>query len=339
MVSTYGRGFYILEDLTPLEQDASGSATRLFAPRAAYRLVHAARGVLNYSLATAAKNPPHIDILDSSGRVVRELRNLPGQAGLNRVIWNLRLDGPRLVALRTTPEENPHIWDEPRFDKAETRPVTHWGIEQAGLGPIAAPGKYTERLTVDGQSYTQPIEILLPPESHGSEADIQASVRLQTRVRDDLSAVSDMTNQIEWMRKKLEDDHKKVAGQSELLRRVQAIDQKLQEVEYKLISRNDALSDDKYFISQFKLYMNFMWLEGEIGSGLGDVAGSGDYGPTETAMSLVLGLERELAIRSGRVQKRHGKRRSRLQPIDRRRWINDAAHHRRASAATACSTA
>ncbi len=249
------------------------------------------------------------------------------------MIWNLRLEGPRLVALRTTPEENPHIWDEPRFDKAETRPVMHWGIEQSGLGPIAAPGKYTVRLTVDGQSYTQPIEILLPPDSHGSEADIQASVRLQTRVRDNLSAVSDMSNQIEWMRKKLEDDHRKVAGQSELLRRVQAIDQKLQEVEYKLISRNDALSDDKYFISQFKLYMNFMWLEGEIGSGLGDVAGSGDYGPTETALSLVLGLERELAIRSGRVQKRHGKRRSRLQQIDRRHWINNASDNGRASPA------
>ena len=158
-------------------------------------------------------------------------------------------------------------------------------------------------------------------------------------MRDDISAVSDMTNQIEWMRKQLEDEHKKVAGQSELLQRVQAIDQKLQEVEYKLISRTDALSDDKYFISQFKLYMNFIWLKGEIGSGAGDVAGSGDYGPTETAISLVLGLERELAVRSGRVQERHGKRCSRLQPIDRRHWINDAAHHRRASAATACSTA
>ncbi len=294
VVSTYGRGFYILEDLTPLEQDSGGAATQLFAPRPAYRLVHAARGVLNYSLPSAAKNPPEIDILDSSGRVLRALRNLPKESGLHRVIWNLRMEGPRLVALRTTPDENPHIWDEPRFEKAETRPVTHWGIEQSGLGPAAAPGKYMVRLTVDGQAYTQPIEILLPPDSHGSEPDIQASVRLQVRVRDDLSTVSDMTNQIEWMRRKLEDDRKKFAGRSELLARVQAIDQKLQEVEFKLISRNDALSDDKYFISQFKLYMNFMWLAGEIGSGLGDVAGSGDYGPTETALSLVLGLEREL---------------------------------------------
>ena len=292
VVSTYGRGFYILEDLTPLEQDSA--SVKLFAPRPAYRLIHGARGVLNYSLASEAKAAPKLAILDSAGKVIRELHDLPKEAGVSRVVWNLRMEGPRLVALRTTPVENPRIWEEPRFDKADTRPVTHWGIEQSGLGPIAAPGKYNVRLTVDGQSYTQPLEILLPPASHGTDADIQASVRLQTRVRDDLSSVSDMTNQIERMRKTLEDDHKKFAAQSALLTRIAAIDQRLQDVEYKLISRNDALSDDKYFISQFKLYMNFMWLEGEIGSGLGDVAGSGDYGPTETSLGLVLGLEREL---------------------------------------------
>ena len=56
------------------------------------------------------------------------------QAGLNRVTWDLRYEGPRLVALRTTPPENPHLWDEPRFKGKETRPVTHWGLEEAGAG-------------------------------------------------------------------------------------------------------------------------------------------------------------------------------------------------------------
>jgi len=37
-----------------------------------------------------------------------------------------------------------------------------------------------------------------------------------------------------------------------------------------------------------------MWLEGEIGTGLGDVAGSADYGPTETSIGLVLDLEKSL---------------------------------------------
>src|SRR5260370_41393413 len=69
----------------------------------------------------------------------------------------------------------------------------------------------------------------------------------------------------------------------------------MQEVEYQLITRADALSDDKYFQTAYKLYQNFLWLNGEIGTGAGDVQGSADYGPTETAIGLVLDLETQLA--------------------------------------------
>ena len=289
VVSTYGRGFHILEDLTPLEQDPQ---LTLYAPRPAYRSVRLGRVLLNYSLKTAAKDPVRIAILDAGGNVVREIRG-PGAAGLNRTSWDMRYEPPRRVALRTTPPENPHIWEEPRFANAQTRPVTHWGIQQAEVGPIAAPGNYTVKITIDGPTYTQPLQILLPPDSHGNDGDIQASVKLQLKVRNDISTVSDMTNQIEWMRKQLEDEHKKSAAET-LLKAMDAIDRKMQDVEYKLISRFDALSDDKYFVGAYKLYLNFIWLNGEIGSGAGDVAGSGDYGPTETSIGLVLDLERQL---------------------------------------------
>ena len=299
VISTYGRGFYILEDLTPLEQAETGTeaAVRLYPPRSTYRLLRGARALLNYSLKEPAKDAIKVEILDSRGTVIREMPAGKGQAGLNRVSWDLRYEKPKLVELRTTPPQNPHIWEEPRFDKAQTRPITHWGIQPAQVGPIAAPGKYTVRVTVDGQSYSQPLEILRPPVSHGSDADIEASVRLQVKVRDDISTVSGMVNQIEWMRKQLEDTRKPLAGQSAkeaLLKAMDAIDQKLQEVEYKLITRTEALSDDKYFITADKIYLNLIWLNGEIGTGAGDVAGSADYGPTETAIGLVLGLENQL---------------------------------------------
>lgn len=162
------------------------------------------------------------------------------------------------------------------------------------MGPIAAPGKYTVRMTVDGQTQSQPLEILRTPDSHGSDADLQSSVRLQLKVRDDINTVSDMTNQIEWMRRQLEDQHKTAAGKAQLMAAMDAIDKKLQTVEYKMITRADALSDDKYFQTAYNLYQNFIWLNGEIGTGAGDVQGSGDWGPTETAQSMVLSLEREL---------------------------------------------
>jgi hypothetical protein len=299
VVSTYGRGFYILEDLTALEQPESGTeaSVRFYAPRATYRLLRSGRALLNYSLKEPAKDEIKLDILDSHDKVIREMKVGKGQAGLNRASWDLRYEKPHLVELRTTPPQNPHIWEEPRFEKTQTRSITHWGLQPAEVGPIAAPGKYTARLTVDGQTYTQPLEILRPPASHGTDADLEASVRLQVKVRDDISTTADMVNQIEWMRKQLEDGRKPVASQSAkeaLLKTMNAIDQKMQQVEYQLITRADALSDDKYFQTAYKLYMNFIWLNGEIGTGAGDVAGSADYGPTETAIGLVLGLENQL---------------------------------------------
>src|SRR5439155_14026823 len=246
-------------------------------PRDTYRVVPGGRAFLNYALKEAARGPVRISILDSENKVIRELRTV-GRSGLNRVPWDLRYEPPHLVALRTTPPENPHIWEEPRFQNAETRPVSHWGIAQAEIGPLSAPGKYTVRMTVDGQTSTQPLEVKLPPNSHGSDSDIQSSVRLQLKVRDDISTVSDMTNQIEWMRRQLEDQGKSLKDQSSktvLLKAMDTIDRKMQEVEYKLISRAEALSDDKYYVTQYKLYLNLIWLNGEIGGGAGDVAGSG----------------------------------------------------------------
>ena len=87
-----------------------------------------------------------------------------------------------------------------------------------------------------------------------------------------------------------------------------AIDHKLQDVEYKLITRADALSDDKYFQTAYKLYLNFIWLNGEIGTGAGDVAGTGDYGPTETAIGLVLRPGEAARRGAGGVQEPDGKR-------------------------------
>jgi photosystem II stability/assembly factor-like uncharacterized protein len=300
VLSTYGRGFFIMEDITPLEQGVMEQPTsaaadvKLVAPRPAYRMVRGGRALLSYWLKAAPKGPVSIEILDSAGTVVSKLPNGTGRPGLNRVNWDMHYEAPRSVALRTTPDENPHIWEEPRFMNVDSRPITHWGLAQAEVGPIAAPGKYTVKLTVDGQSYTQPLEILRTPDSHGSDADLQSSVRLQLKVRDDITAVSDMTNQIEWMRKQLEDQQKTVQGKGDLLKALDGINAKLKDVEYKLITRADALSDDKYFQTAYNLYQNFIWLNGEIGTGAGDVAGSGDYGPTETAIGLVFDLERQL---------------------------------------------
>ncbi len=237
-------------------------------------------------------------IVDENGKVVRELAANGSRTGLNRVPWDMHYDAPKLIELRTTPDDNPHIWEEPRFRGADERPITHWGAAQAQVGPVAAPGKYTMKLMVDGETYSQPLQIVRDPSSTGSDDDIRSTVKLQLRIRDGIDSVSSMVNNIEWMRKQLADVEKMLREDNEkaaLLKSTGEMDQKLQNVEYKLVSKALTTSDDKYFISAYKIYFNLLWLNGEVGTGAGDVAGGADYGPTDTAVGLTDMLEKELA--------------------------------------------
>jgi photosystem II stability/assembly factor-like uncharacterized protein len=299
VVSTYGRGFYILDDITPLEQMAKEPTTtsvRFFPPRPAYRFLSGQRAYLDFALKAKPKDDVKIAILDPDGKVVNELK-ASGHDGLNRQSWDLHYAKFKLVELRTTPPENPHIWSEPRFRDADSRPITHWGAEEAEVGPIAAPGKYTARLTVDGETYAQALEILPDPASTANQQQIEAAVKLQLRIRDDINVTSEMVNRIEWMRKQLDDVQKMLKspqGKADLLPRAQEMDQKLQNVEYKLITRSLALSDDKYFVEAYNVYFNLIWLNGEVGTGGGDVAGGADYGPTETSRVLLDNIEKDL---------------------------------------------
>ncbi|HKB10276.1 MAG TPA: hypothetical protein VKD69_06470 [Vicinamibacterales bacterium] len=299
VVSTYGRGIYVLDDITPLEQRTpatTDAAMHLFAPRSAYRWTQRGRAYVSFSLKAAPRGQAEAQILDGDGKVVRALR-ADARAGLNRIAWDLRYDPPRLIEMRTTPPENPHIWEEPRFRGKDTRPVTHWGLEPAQVGPIVVPGKYTVKLTVDGQSATQPIEILKDPKVPTSIADLDLSVKLQLRLRDDISAAADMVNSIEVMRKQLEDVTKAFRGdhtKDGMLRQIADIDKKLFDVESKLLEPAQMTSDDKYFQQAYRVYMNLIWLNGEVGPGAGDVLGGADFAPTDTSVNVMETIEKDL---------------------------------------------
>jgi hypothetical protein len=310
VISTYGRGLFVLDDITPLEQGGTelltegasagqGSATgavRLYTPRPAYRWTQRGRAYINYSLSAAPRGQVQVQIVDAEGNTVRDLRST-GRAGLNRVAWDLRYEAPRLVQLRTTPPENPHIWEEPRFRGQDTRPVTHWGLEPAQVGPIVTPGKYTVKLIVDGQTTTQPIEILRDPKVSTSNADLDLSVRLQLRLRDNITATADMVNTIEVMRKQLEDVQKAYRSdttKAALLKQISDMDKKLFDVEAKLLEPAQMTSDDKYFQQAYRVYMNLIWLNGEVGPGAGDVAGGADFPPTDTSVAVLETIEKDM---------------------------------------------
>ena len=299
VVSTYGRGFYILDDITPLEQSAKGekdAAVEFFAPRRAYRFAHNSTAFLNYSVVQPSKDPAKIEIVDAKGVKVRELSG-PATEGQHRVTWNLQYEGPKLVELRSTPSEQPHIWEQDPYIGKDSRPVTHWGMATEQEGPLVKPGKYTAKLTVNGHTYSQPLEVVLDPKSTATAQEIDESVDMQLRIRDEITKVAGMINRLEWMRKQLGDVHKMMSGdpsKKALLEDLHRTQEAIEKVEYRLIAKPLTLSDDKYYMAAFKVYFNLLWLNGEIGPGAGDVAGGNTFGPTDAEREELKAIEAEI---------------------------------------------
>lgn len=302
VLATKGRGFWILDDITPLEQlnqQVLDSPVYLFKPRDAYRFreVSYSRGVNND--ASAGDNPRYgadvnyyldsqpagkltISILDSAGNTVRTLKGTR-EVGINRIYWNLRYPSVKQVKLRTTPPSYPQIWSDSRFIGKKTRPIYHWGISPAESGALAVPGTYTVKLTVGGRSYTQPLTVLKDPHSTGTLADISADVKLWRDIDANIDTVVEMINSIERVRKQIEDMPIYVAGKHDekvITDSATVLDDKIEKVENRLLQKYLKADDEKTYAAPMKLYLKFIWLAGEVGSGAGDVAGDPDFAPT-----------------------------------------------------------
>ena len=213
VVGTYGRGFWILDDLSPLQQasaDVTASTSHLFAPRDAYRFRPITPpsvpysdptegrdpeygASINYWLGEAAEAAPRIEIVDEAGDVVRTLRGTSAP-GVNRVHWNLRDEANEPVRLLTSPTYAEHI-----EVGEEGRPAP--GSREISI--LMPPGRYTVRLHAGDQVHEQPLTVLKDPHSAGSEADIDAQVAFLREVREDLVAAGEAVHRVEAIRVQL----------------------------------------------------------------------------------------------------------------------------------------
>ena len=213
VVGTYGRGFWILDDLAPPQQltpEVMGSTSHLFAPRDAYRFrpitppsvpySDPTEGTdpeygasINYWLAESADEAPTVEIVDAAGDVVRTLTGT-NNAGVNRIHWNLRDESNGPIRLLTSPMFADHI--EVGDDG---RPAP--GARQISI--LQPPGRYTVRLSAAGETHEQPLTVIKDPHSAGTEADIAAQVAFLREVRDDVVAAGEAVRRVEAMRVQL----------------------------------------------------------------------------------------------------------------------------------------
>jgi len=217
VISTYGRGFFILDDITPLQQltpQVLAADAHLFPPRAAYRFRPITApsttyddptvgenprygASINYHLKSAPSGPATVTILDGKNQVVR---TLPGtvRAGLNRIYWDLRGEPTTEPRLRTSPLHAPQPQFRPGPDGTRAAP----GTGQITL--LMPPGTYTAKLSVGGRDMTESLVVRKDPNSEGTDADIDAQTRLVTDLRGHLNVAAGMVNQIELIRSQLE---------------------------------------------------------------------------------------------------------------------------------------
>jgi hypothetical protein len=230
VLSTMGRSFWVLDDLTPLHQltpAVRDAGAHLFAPRAAYR----ARWVgslerrfpgfapeyppmgaaIHYVLHQPAQGTLRLEILDEKGAVLRSFESAaPGGGSAGAARAEAAEQGMRAPQARSGSPPLVNAAGMHRFvwDLRLDGPRAALGQRTGGAGPIVAPGSYTVRLDAGDWSATQPLEVRIDPRvaAEGvTDADLEAQLALSVRIRDALSELRDAVARIRKLRERVAD--------------------------------------------------------------------------------------------------------------------------------------
>ena len=284
VIGTYGRGFWILDDITRLRElsaDVTAKPAHFFAPRNTYRFrpVEAIwapiddpvagenppdGAALDFWLSTAPKDSVTLRISDASGKVVRTMK-VPGKQGGNRAWWDLSYDLTKEAKLRTQPLFTPELRFAP---EGKTAP----GLGRLGI--LAPPGTYSVALTVADQRLVQPLTILKDPNSGGSLEDITAQTTFMTDVTTDLNASVDMINALEVVRGQIAVIKASLSSDTtrkDVVAASDSIDRKMLDVEEQLLQMRITGRGQDIVRWPMKVAEQLMYLAGS--------AGGSDYAP------------------------------------------------------------
>jgi photosystem II stability/assembly factor-like uncharacterized protein len=281
VVGTYGRGFWILDDLTPIQkmnQTVRDASAHLFPPLPTYRFRPSTQPVTMSDDPSAGQNPQYgaaisyylksapagdvkIRIEDAKGQLVRTL-NGTKNVGLNRITWNLEGEPTTEVRMRTSPAYAPEIKVGP--DGTRNAP----GAGRMTI--LMPPGNYTVKLSVAGQNLAQPLILKKDPNSGGTEADISEQTTMMLELRKDLETGAQMVNQIEFIRSQL---LQLTSVSTSLKSAADDLDKKLIEIEENLIQRRATGQGQDTVRWPPKLLGKINYLAGGLASG--------DFAPTK----------------------------------------------------------
>ncbi len=229
VAATHGRGFMVLDDITPLRQidaEVAQTSITLYKPETAVRVRWDMNpptpwrmpaqpnpppgAIIDYYLASNVSGPVTLDIMDSSGKVVRHFSsanpqkpldptkldvpvwwprppmNLSTDAGMHRFVWDMHY--PPIPGVLPDLDENQAVEDN--------TPIV-------STSPWIMPGSYTLRLTADGQSHRQPLTVAMDPRVQTPEAALQQQFAASTRAYREAMATSAALGQMRDLEKQI----------------------------------------------------------------------------------------------------------------------------------------
>ncbi len=306
VVATHGRAFWILDDVSPLRQYSDEIAKRdvhIYTPATAMRFQNSSDdppkpvlagqnpppgALIYFFLKEKPKGETTIEFLDPAGKVIRKYssnrtkdldepltpeakkpeKEIKPDVGLNRFVWDMRYEG------------SSHVPD-----------YYLWEYTNGSRGPLAMPGTYQVRLTVDGKSQSAPFAVTLDPRVNVSQADLQKQFDLLIQIRDELTRVYDAVNQIQDVRAQVDGLKKRLPGNAnakEVLAAATLFDGKLVAVRDDLAQMLIRSNEDSLAYPQ-KVDTKLAGLAMAVGVGT-------DSAPTEAAYAVFDKLKKQADI-------------------------------------------
>ncbi len=214
IIGSHGRGAFILDDLTPLQElgTAMTDGRRLFPIRRATRWQIARKDASQGQRSYSAPNPPNgaliqyyvserpdeplsLSITDATGEAIRTIRMRDVEPGVNRTLWDLRYQGPDPI---------------PGQPAGGRGGGGGRGGRGGGGGPKVQPGTYTATLSGQGWEQSQTFEVRGDPRIDMSEEDFriqfEALIALRTlssEMNNTVGAAESVITQLEQLKETL----------------------------------------------------------------------------------------------------------------------------------------
>jgi photosystem II stability/assembly factor-like uncharacterized protein len=286
VIATHGRSFWVMYGIGPirqLNQQIASADVHLFDPADPYRGIDNSVQI-SYYLANDAEEMT-LEFLDANGTVVREFEGTSEEsqgggggfggffggggnqqpnmrAGAHTFNWNLRYEG-------YTDFDGRIFWAAGNF------------------GPMALPGEYQARLTVDGQAQTADFQIRLDPRLEPvTIAQLRQRFDLASAVRDRVNEANQAVIDIRQIKGEV-DDRLEQTDDRDIEQQGEQVKTKLSDVEQEIYQVRNRSNQDP---------LNFpIKLNNKLAALIGQVEG-GEYEPTEQQQEVFQHLSELLQV-------------------------------------------